>query len=276
MMSKGKSMYNYIPKFAKKIGQTITIPPVTKIAQTPKGIEEKKIDEEDDEATTVAEEEEVEVTPTPTPEDGDLFDDNIELMFYSKSADKKPGKGNGEKIPEDKLLEFSELAKIKNWRRILSNFYTKPKEDGRVTPLFELDGLKWASVEHNYHGNKFRKNNPDFYRLFSIDSGSQIMDDPKKALGAGGKTGKIAGKNFRPKDIVIDEDFFDGKNNEKTLERAQQAKYEQDELSRQVLLATKNAKLLHYISSRKPKDQRPPPVVFYDTMRIRNRLKKKN
>ena len=36
----------------------------------------------------------------------------------------------------------------------------------------------------------------DYYKLFSINSGSQIMDDPKKALGAGGKTGKIrkAGK----------------------------------------------------------------------------------
>ena len=100
------------------------------------------------------------------------------------------------------------------------------------------------------------------------------MGDAKKALGAGGKTGKVDGKNFRPKKVVIDEDFFDGKNNESVLERAQQAKYEQDDLSKQVLLATKNAKLLHYISSRKPKDQRPPPVVFYDTMRIRNRLKK--
>ena len=155
----------------------------------------------------------------------------------------------------------------------MSNFYTKPKEDGKVVPLFKLDGLNWAAVEHYYHGNKFKKNNSDYYKLFSINSGSQIMDDPKKALGAGGKTGKISGKKFRPTDIVIDEDFFDAKNNEKIMEKAQQAKYEQDELSKRVLLGTKDAKLVHYVASRKPKSERAPNVVFYDTMRIRNRLK---
>jgi len=257
MQSKGKTLYNYIPKFAKLIGETIVIP----------------TEEEKTSASEEEEEEEVEVTPTPTPEDGDLFDDDTTFMFYSKSADKPPGKGNGEKIAKDKLIEFNELAKIKNWRRVLSNFYTKPKEDGKVVPLFKLDGLNWAAVETYYHGNKFKKNNPDYYKLFSINSGSQIMDDPKKALGAGGKTGKISGKKFRPMDIVIDEDFFDAKNNEKIMEKAQQAKYEQDELSKRVLLGTKDAKLVHYVASRKPKGERAPNVVFYDTMRIRNRLK---
>ena len=42
----------------------------------------------------------------------------------------------------------------------------------------------------------------------------------------------------------------------------------------QVLLATKDAKLVHYTSSRKSKADRPPNVVFYDTMRIRHRLKR--
>ena len=263
MKSKGKTLYNYIPKFAKIIGETIIVP--EKKASAEEG--ESGVEEEE-------QEEEIEVTPTPTPEDGDLFVEDAVLMFYSKSADKKPGKGNGETISEDKLIEFNELAKIKDWRKVLSNFYTKPKEEDKTVPLFKLDGLNWSSVEHNYHGNKFKKNNPDYYKLFAIDSGSQIMDDPKKALGAGGKTGKIAGKKFRPKNITIDEDFFDGKNNERVMERAQQAKYEQDELAKKVLLATKDAKLLHYVASRKPKGQRPPPVIFYDTMRIRNRIKK--
>ena len=221
-------------------------------------------------------EEDIEMTPTPTPEDGDLFDDDVVFMFYSKSADKKPGKGNGENIPDGKIIEFNELAKNKNWRKVLSNFYTKPKAEFKTVPLFELDGLKWASVEHYYHANKFKKNNKDFYRLFSIDSNSQIMDDSKKALGAGGKTGKISGKKFRPKEVVIDEDFFDNKNNEKVMEKAQQAKYEQNEELAKILLETKKAKLTHYVPSRKPKDERPPPVIFYDTMRIRDRLKKKN
>ncbi|MBN20775.1 MAG: hypothetical protein CL678_05740 [Bdellovibrionaceae bacterium] len=270
-----KTLYNYIPKFAKLINQTIDVPIGEKEDSIKDKIQDKIQDKTSGTSKTEEEsEEKIEVTPSPSIDDKDLFDDNMVFVFYSKSADKPPGKGTGEKIPADKLLEFSELAKIKNWRRILSNFYTKPKEKEKVQPLFKLDGLKWASVEHYFHGNKFKKNNRDYYKLFSINSGSQIMDDPKKALGAGGKTGRVGGKKFRPRSIVIDEDFYDGNNRENVMERAQQAKYEQDELSKKVLLATKNAKLIHYVASRKPKDQRPPPVVFYDTMRIRNKLKK--
>tara|TARA_A100001015_G_scaffold284085_1_gene350090 strand:- start:757 stop:3003 length:2247 start_codon:yes stop_codon:yes gene_type:complete len=272
MKSKGKTLYNYIPKFAKLIGETINIPIVKKENES----EENKPTEIN--INTEPEIEEiVEMTPTPTPEDKDLFNHDTVFVFYSKSAHKPPGKGSGEKIKDGDKEKYAELSKIKNWRRVLSNFYMKEKdENGKVKPLFELDGLKWASVEHYYHANKFKKNNPDFYRLFSIDSGSSIMDDAKKALGAGGKTGKISGKQFRPKDIVMDEDFEDGKNKEIVMEKGQQSKYEQDELSQKVLLLTKDAKLEHYVQSRKKKEERPPNVIFYDTMRIRNKLKKKN
>ena len=272
MKSKGKSLFNYIPKFAKLIGEKIEIPVEGKKEKidTPVIVVETETDIDEDP------EEEV-VMQTPTPEDENLFNDDTVFYFHSGSANKKPGKAIGktiqEKIKDEDISKFKELEKIKDWRKVLSNFYTKPKEDEKVVPLFELDGLKWASVEHYYHANKFKKNNPDFYRLFAINSGSQIMDDPKKALGAGGKTGRIKGKQFRPREIVMDEDFEDGKNKEIVMEKGQQAKFEQDELAKQVLLATKDAKLVHYIKSRgTPKD----PVVFYDTMRIRHRLKKKN
>ena len=204
----GKSLYNYIPKFAKLIGQTIIVPTEAS-KKTVLDLSNKVEDDDDDDDDKIdrkkSEEEDykVEMTPTPTPEDGNLFTDDIVFMFYSKSADKNPGKGNGETIPAEKIIEFNELAKMKNWRKTLSNFYMKPKRDGEVQHLFELDGLKWSSVEHYYHANKFKKNNPEYYRLFSIDSGSHIIDDPKKALGAGGKTGKIAGKKFRPKGKLL-------------------------------------------------------------------------
>lgn len=282
MKSSGKSIYNYIPKFAKLIGDTIDV------SKRPEGKKEdlleslskesdekkSKIEEVKEKLGMSLEDEEVEMQPTPTPEDESLFNDNAVFMFYSKSSNKKPGKGKGETIPDDRLIEFNELAKMKDWRKVLSNFYMKPKRDGEVVPLFELDGLKWASVEHYYHANKFKKNHPDYYRLFSIDSGSQIMDDPKKALGAGGKTGKVSGKKFRPKNVIMDEDFFDDNNNETVMEKGQMAKYQQDDIARQVLLATKDAKLVHYTSSRKSKADRPPNVIFYDTMRIRHRLKR--
>ena len=283
MKSRGKTLYNYIPKFAKMIGETIEIP-----------VEEKKQSEEKIDSPVVVVETEVEGEPeeevvmqTPTPEDQDLFNDNTVFYFHSGSANKKPGKATGksihEKIKDEDVPKFKELEKIKDWRKVLSNMHTNEPVDGKVAPLFELDGLKWASVEHYYHANKFKKNNPDYYRLFSIDSGSQFAFDPKKALGAGGKTGKVREKDpetkkvkivfSRPRDIVMDEDFEDGDNKQRVMEKGQQAKYEQDDLSKRVLLATKDAKLVHYIKSRgAPK----PPVTFYDTMRIRHRLKKRN
>ena len=281
MKSRGKSLYNYIPKFAKMIGETIVIPTEEK--------EEKKIDAPVIVVETEADadpEEEV-VMQTPTPDDENLFNDDTVFYFHSGSANKKPGKATGksihEKIKDEDVAKFKDLEKIKDWRKVLSNMHTNDVVNGKVEPLFELDGLKWASVEHYYHANKFKKNNPDYYRLFSIDSGSQFAFDPKKALGAGGKTGKVRVKDpetkkvkivfSRPRDIVMDADFEDGDNKQRVMERGQQAKYEQDDLSRRVLLATKDAKLVHYIKSRgAPKE----PVTFYDTMRIRHRLKKRN
>ena len=172
---------------------------------------------------------------------------------------------------------------IKDFRKVLSNFYAKEKVDGVRPPLFELDGKKWASVEHYYHANKFKKNNKDYYDKFALGSGSEWEDEPLKALGAGGKGGNVREKNpetkkskiiyKRPKEIVMDEDFFDGKNREMVMERGQQAKYEQDEFCKKVLLATKDAKLSHFVP-RKPRGQNL--VTFYDTMRIRQKLKKKN
>ena len=54
----------------------------------------------------------------------------------------------------------------------------------RVIPLFEVDGYKWASVEHYYHANKFRNENPEYYKQFTMNSKSEISLDPLKAKGA--------------------------------------------------------------------------------------------
>ncbi len=286
MKSRGKTLYNYIPKFARLIGERIEIPESKQLEELVG--DEKKVDmENEDNEIEIDEDEGPEMNPTPTPEDGSLFSDETHFVFYSKSSDKKPGMGAGEKIADGDVEKYVPLTKMKNWRRVLSNMYVKTDEAGNVVPLFKLDGKNWASVEHYYHANKFKKNNPDFYNVFSMDSKSVICKDPKMALGAGGKTGIVRQKDpetkkskivfRRPKNVVMDEDFFDDRNNEKVMEKGQQAKYENEdnEMERNVLLATKDAKLLHYVVSRAKKEDRPPPVIFYDTMRIRHRIKKK-
>ena len=288
MKSRGKSLYNYIPKFARLIGERIEVPEGKQLEELMGDEGKKDANEDDGDGIEIDDDLNPEVTPTPTPEDGSLYSDDTHFVFYSKSSDKKPGMGAGEKIAEGDVEKYVPLTKMKNWRRVLSNMHVKKDEAGNVVPLFKLDGKNWTSVEHYYHANKFKKNNPDFYNVFSMDSKSVICKDPKMALGAGGKTGIVRQKDpetkktkiifRRPKNVVMDEDFFNDKNNEKVMEKGQQAKYENEdnEMERNVLLATKDAKLLHYMVSRAKKEDRPPPVVFYDTMRIRHRIKKKS
>jgi|UniRef100_A0A6C0BY75 predicted NAD-dependent protein-ADP-ribosyltransferase YbiA (DUF1768 family) len=187
------------------------------------------------------------------------YDENTVFQFYSKSADRAPGKGSGEKIPASDVGLYKELDGIPDWRKVLSNFYIAP---------FELDGHRWNSVEHFYHASKFKRGNPEFYLTFTLnEGGEEISKDPALAKGAGGKTGKFKGKRIRPKEVVMDEDFFTSKRNEVEMERAQKAKYEQNPLAKRVLLYTGNAKLQHFVRA-------SPPIVFYDTMRVRRNLRK--
>lgn len=245
--SKGKSTYNFIPKFQKYMGVPVTM---------------VKKDEEE-----ITSDNEAEMSPSASIEnDEELFDDSVIFQFYSKSKHVPAGKGSGENISPKMINEFVELNKINNWRRQLSNFYGKTDKNKKVVPLFELDGYKWATVEHYYHANKFKKNNLDYYKLFAMDSKSEISTDPIAAKGAGGKTGKVNKKKFRPSNIKMDDDFMSNGNNEDVMYNGQLAKYKQNPELKQMLLLTKQAKLVHF--------SRGGSIVFYDTMKIRKLLEK--
>lgn len=190
----------------------------------------------------------------------ELYNPEIVFMFHIKSENKsKPGKGSGEKIPNEKINEYISLGTIENWRRKLHDSWTESP--------FVVDGKKYASVEHYYQGSKFKNGFPDFAFLFSLNSESDISKDVVLCKAAGSKSGKLKTELVRPKNIKIDADFYPNRNLEER-EKAVFAKFSQNPDLTDLLLKTKNAKLTEYIVKN-------PAETDNILMKIRSLLSKK-
>jgi len=175
-----------------------------------------------------------------------LYDESIVFQFYEKSADNRlPGKGTHETIPKEDVRKFSVLNSINNWRRKLDDFWIEPGK------TFILDGHRWNSVENYYQGSKFKETNPEFYLSFSVESGTELSRNPDMAKAAASSSGKYKGELIRPKEVTIDPTFY-GKRKEMELFDALCAKFNQIEEMGNVLVATKNAKLMHYLKGKEP------------------------
>jgi hypothetical protein len=191
-----------------------------------------------------------------------LYDDSIMFISYINSnGNPFPGLGIGEKIRMDVLMEFVDLGLINDWRKKLSNEWVQP---------FTLDNHKWNSVEHYYQASKFKQTNPGFYLSFSLDTGSDLSKNVEMAKSAGGKTGKweVDGKEvilLRAENVEIDPDFYKSRYN-KELYDAQYAKFTQNKELKDLLMATKNAKLMHYVNNK-------PLEEYKHLMEIREKLR---
>lgn len=177
----------------------------------------------------------------------DLYDNDTVFMFHQHSElSAKPGKGSGETITVEKIPQYSDLAKTKEWRRML--------DDTWPGVVLSVDNLKWMSVEHYIQAAKFKGGFPDFYKSFSLESESDISKDVDyaKAAGESGKLKKKSADSGKLKEIILraksihpDENY----NADEVRKIAIHSKFSQNEDVKQVLLATKKAKLVHFSRS---------------------------
>ena len=194
------------------------------------------------------------------------------FLYYSKSADAKPGKGSGEYL--NICDDFTELSKIKNWRKTLSNFYISP---------FILDDNTWNSIEHFFHAVKFRNGkkdskNYDYYKTFALSGNRPWSVDPISAKQAGkaGRVSEVTGKIYDkkigeykiPKDVALRPDFYSGKIDKKLESLAFLAKFTQNEELKNILLATGDAELWHYVGRGKPN------LFMKNLMKVRECIRK--
>ena len=166
------------------------------------------------------------------------------LFYYSKSADKPAGKGTNEIAVDNNI--YKELNKIKDWRKILSNFYISE---------FTYDNNIYNSVEHAFQAKKIELVNKDKAYLFCKNSGHII----------GSGDGLIARKNRKL--VILNNEYLKKWNNikHKVMEDILLAKFTQVPIAKQVLLLTKNAILLHGSKG-------IPITRQYDLENVRNKI----
>ena len=153
------------------------------------------------------------------------------LFFFSKSKDVAPGKGTNEIVSDITL--YKDLANIKDWRKILSNFHVAP---------FKFDGYTWNTIEHVFHAKKIALVDPNKALWFTVESGHEI----------GKGDGNVARKNRKL--VVLDKSQLTTWNEIRNdiMFNAALEKYKQHKDAAKILQATGYAELWHVVMRNKP------------------------
>jgi predicted NAD-dependent protein-ADP-ribosyltransferase YbiA (DUF1768 family) len=158
------------------------------------------------------------------------YNKSVVIQIYNKSRHVKIGQGSGESIePEFKtaknILELNNNKEYVDWRKKLDSQY--------LVPNLVIDGKNWSSVMHYMLAARF-KPSIELYNKFTKDGqvGSNI-DDAYKLYNS-----NISKKSLGS--LVIDEEEF-AKMKYGLLEKAQYAKFTQNETLAKILLLTGEA-----------------------------------
>ncbi|BDS11062.1 NADAR family protein [Aureispira anguillae] len=167
------------------------------------------------------------------------------FIFYSKSADKAPGEGKGE-YTEDPYM-YKGLASFTDWRKILGNFYECN---------FVYEGRTYKTVEHALQAKKFQAINQDLFESFALESESAL------SKGSG-----LDARKMR-KTILLKETELTKWDKEKIahINNMHYEKFTQCLKAKEVLLATKDAELWHYLM-RVPKGKNLQRWTNLETLR---------
>ena len=187
------------------------------------------------------------------------------LLFYSKSKDLPAGsyeRGNASQLTKGQRgrkyqeqvthpINYLELNAIPDWRKVLSNFYVFDFK-AEVSPDTILT---FRTIEHGFHYFKIKIADPSRAFDFSLESGSKLSKGEGLDARRARKLVVLTSQQLQEWDAIKDS----------VLYSLSKCRYSQDPLSKQVLLATRDAQLWHIVS-------RSAPVRFTHLEQVREEL----
>jgi predicted NAD-dependent protein-ADP-ribosyltransferase YbiA (DUF1768 family) len=154
------------------------------------------------------------------------------LYFYSGSSDVFPGKGKNEHVVDQSM--YIKLSKIKDWRKILSNFHVSP---------FTYNKHIYNTIEHAFQAQKIALVDADIALKFALD----VYPRGEIAAGDGIVARKCRKIVILPEDTLLQWDNI----SHDIMKEIAIEKYKSCEIARNVLKCTHRAQLWHLVARSK-------------------------
>jgi predicted NAD-dependent protein-ADP-ribosyltransferase YbiA (DUF1768 family)/DNA-directed RNA polymerase subunit E'/Rpb7 len=155
-----------------------------------------------------------------------------QFAFYSRSADKPPGKGSNE---IGNPQEYAELGKIPDWRKQLSHFdVAKFQCDGSPENNIHFPGASWNTLEHFWQASKLSLADKEFANTLALGN--------KNGNGDGAQAQRLR------KGVVLTQEQLTEWERIKmnVMYNGALAKFNQNPEKLNILCLTKKAELMHF------------------------------